>query len=74
MRLEIDLMLDTKEAIIDKAVASFLERSMPSSAFILRCLRLCKPKWQHPAVAQCSLRSGQHAVVLVPFHVLHVHA
>lgn len=69
MRLEVDLMLDTKEANIHNAIAAFLERSMPSSAFVLRCLRLCKPKWQNPAVAQGSLRSEYRNVAdRVPRH------
>ncbi len=62
-------MLETNGANVDKEVETFLERSMPDGAFILRCLRLCKFKWQHPAIAKGSLRSGQRTDACLPFHM-----
>ena len=62
-------MLETNEASVDKEIATFLERSMPDGAFVLRCLRLCKNKWQHPAIAKGSLRSGPHTDACLLFHM-----
>jgi len=62
-------MLETNEASVDKEVATFLERSMPDGTFVLRCLRLCKFKWQHPAIAKGSLRSRHHSDAYLLFHM-----
>jgi hypothetical protein len=62
-------MLETNEASVDKEVATFLERSMPDGTFVLRCLRLFKFKWQHPAIAKGSLRSRHHSDAYLLFHM-----